>query len=103
MALLEAHGFPPFVVARPMDGGHYYVLRFVACFDRAASADVERVRACMGALADCVLDHGYVPYKASADAATRIAARAKPGFTELLTRVRDALDPDRRMNPGRWP
>jgi FAD/FMN-containing dehydrogenase len=103
MALLEAHGFPPFVVARPMDGGHYYVLRFVACFDRGAPAEVERVRACMGALADCVLDHGYVPYKASADAATRIAARAKPGFTELLTRVRDALDPDRRMNPGRWP
>ena len=48
MAILEEHGFPPFVVARPMDGGHYYVLRFVACFDKGDAAEVERVRACMG-------------------------------------------------------
>ncbi len=103
MATLERHGFPPFLVARPMAGGHYYVLRFVACFDKGDDREVERVRACMGELADLVLDHGYVPYKASADAAERILARAHPGFAELLTRVRDALDPERRMNPGRWP
>jgi len=103
MELLEDHGFPPFVVARPMDGGRYFVLRFVACFDRGDPSDVERTGKCMGALADCVLDHGYVPYKASAPAAERILARAHPGFAALLTRVRDALDPDRRLNPGRWP
>jgi FAD/FMN-containing dehydrogenase len=103
MAILEDHGFPPFLVARPMAGGHYYVLRFVACFDRGDPSDVERTGKCMGALADCVLDHGYVPYKASAPAAERIVARADDGFAALLTRVRDALDPDRRLNPGRWP
>ena len=103
MAILEEHGFPPFVVARPMDGGHFYVLRFVACFDKGDAAEVDRVRVCMGQLADCVLDHGYVPYKASADAAGRIVARADPGFVTLMNRVRDALDPDRRLNPGRWP
>jgi FAD/FMN-containing dehydrogenase len=103
MEILEDHGFPPFLVARPMDGGRYYVLRFVACFDRADASDVERTAKCMGALADCVLDHGYVPYKASAPAAERIVDRAAPGFAALLTRVRDALDPDRRLNPGRWP
>lgn len=102
LATLEAHGFPPFLVARPMDGGHYYVLRFVACFDRGDAAQVERVRACMGALADGVLDAGYVPYKPSADAAARIRARAHPGFTDLYDRVRGALDPEGRMNPGRW-
>jgi FAD/FMN-containing dehydrogenase len=103
MALLEEHGYPPFLVARPMDGGHYFVLRFVACFDRGDAEAVSRTGRCMGALADCVLDHGYVPYKASAPAAARIVARADPGFATLLTRVRDALDPDRRLNPGRWP
>jgi FAD/FMN-containing dehydrogenase len=101
-AVLERHGFPPLVVARPMDGGHYYVLRFVACFDRARERDVERVRAAMGEIAEVVLDAGYVPYKASADAAARIFDRARPGFATLLDRVRDALDPERRMNPGRW-
>ena len=85
-----------------MDGGHYYVLRFVACFDKADPAEVERVRVCMAELADLVLDHGYVPYKPSADAAARIRARAHPGFNELFDRVRGALDPTGRMNPGRW-
>jgi FAD/FMN-containing dehydrogenase len=43
-----------------------------------------------------------VPYKPSADAAHRILDRAHPGFVRMLERVRDAFDPDRRMNPGRW-
>ena len=103
LATLEAHGFPPFLVARPMEGGRYFVLRFVACFDKGDDAEVERVRACMGELADLVLDHGYVPYKASADAARRIVDRAHPGWVDLFRRVRDAVDPERRMNPGRWP
>ena len=103
LAVLEDHGFPPFLVARPMESGRYYVLRFVACFDRGDAEEVGRVRSAMGELADVVLDHGYVPYKASADAARRILDRADPGWTALWTRMRDALDPDRRMNPGRWP
>jgi hypothetical protein len=55
-----------------MEGGRYHVLRYVACFDRGDPGEVERVRAAMGELADVVLDHGYVPYKASADAARRV-------------------------------
>jgi FAD/FMN-containing dehydrogenase len=103
LAALERHGFPPFLVARPMEGGRYFVLRYVVCFDRGDAAEVSSVRECMGEVADIVLDHGYVPYKASADAAERILDRADSGWAALLTRVRDALDPERRMNPGRWP
>jgi FAD/FMN-containing dehydrogenase len=103
LAALERHGFPPFLVARPMEGGRYMVLRYVVCFDRGDEEEVGRVRACMGEVADLVLDHGYVPYKASADAARRILERADPGFVALYSRIRDALDPERRMNPGRWP
>ena len=102
MDLLVEHGFPPFLVSRPMDGGHFYVLRFVANFDKRDEEEVERVRTVMGKLADAVLDHEYVPYKPSADAAGRILERADPGFVRMLERVRDAFDPDRRMNPGRW-
>ncbi len=102
MDLLVEHGFPPFLVSRPMDGGHYFVLRFVANFDKADLGEVERVRTVMGKLADAVLDHQYVPYKPSSDAARRILDRAHPGFVRMLDRVRDAVDPDRRMNPGRW-
>jgi FAD/FMN-containing dehydrogenase len=102
MDLLAEYGFPPFLVARPMDRGHFYVLRFVANFDKGDPEEVGRVRTVMGQLADAVLDHQYVPYKPSADAARRILDRADPGFVRLLERVRDAFDPDGRMNPGRW-
>jgi glycolate oxidase len=102
MDLLTDHGFPPFLVSRPMDGGHFYVLRFVANFDKGNAAEVERVRTVMGKLADAVLQRDYVPYKPSADAAHRILDHAHPGFVRMLERVRDAFDPDRRMNPGRW-
>ena len=102
MDLLTEHGFPPFVVSRPMDGGHFYVLRFVANFDKGDDEEVDRVRTVMGKLADAVLDHDYVPYKPSADAARRILDRADPGFVRMLDRVRNVFDPDRRMNPGRW-
>src|SRR5205085_803327 len=76
LALLEEHGFPPFLVARPMAGGHYFVLRFVACFDKADPGEVQPVRTVMGRLADAVLEHGYVPYKPSAAAARRLLDRA---------------------------
>src|SRR5438105_8650111 len=61
MDLLVEHGFPPFLVSRPMDGGHFYVLRFVANFDKAEAAEVDRVRTVMGKRADAVLAHDYVP------------------------------------------
>ncbi|MBV8161366.1 MAG: FAD-binding oxidoreductase [Acidimicrobiia bacterium] len=102
LRLLREHGFPPFLVSRPMDGGHFYVLRFVVNFDKGNAQEVDRVRIVMGELANLVLDHDYVPYKPSADAARRILERAHPGFVHLLDRMRDALDPERRMNPGRW-
>ena len=35
-------------------------------------------------------------------AASRILARAHPGWVELWSRLRGVLDPERRMNPGRW-
>jgi FAD/FMN-containing dehydrogenase len=102
LELLVEHGFPPFLVSRPMDGGHFYVLRFVVNFDKGDEGEVQRVRTVMGKVADAVLDHDYVPYKPSADAARRILDRAHPGFVRMLDRVRDAFDPDGRMNPGRW-
>ena len=101
MAVLEEHGFPPFLVARPMEGGRYFVLRFVACFDQGDADEVERVRARAWASSPtCVLDHGYVPYKASADAG-RADPRPRPSRASrrCSRRVRDALDPDRRHEP----
>ena len=54
----------------------------------------------MGALADIVLDHGYVPYKASADAARRILARADPGLRRPAGPGARRARPRRPHEPG---
>ena len=102
MAILEAHGFPPFLVSRPMAGGHYGVLRFVACFDKGSPESVEAVSAAMTECCEMLLGIGYVPYKAPRWAARRMLKTADPGFVALMRRVKEALDPHGIMNPGRW-
>ena len=102
IAVVERHGFPPAIVARPMKGGHFVVLRFIHVFRRADAADRERVRRCNAELCDVLLEHGFVMYKTPAWAVDRYRAHLDPGFTRLVREVRGVLDPDRIMNPGRW-
>jgi FAD/FMN-containing dehydrogenase len=101
-AIVEAHGFPPTIVARPMKGGHYGVLRFVLLFRRDDEADVDRVRRCTTALCDELIRHGFVMYKTPGWAVARYAERLDPGFLRLTREVKQVLDPDGIMNPGRW-
>ncbi len=101
-AIMEAHGFPPTIVARPMKGGHYAVLRFIIRFDRAGEPEVERVRACNAALLDESIRHGFVMYKTPAWAVARYAERLDPGFARLAREVKTLLDPDGILNPGKW-
>lgn len=100
--LLEERGFPPIVVTRPMANGHYGVLRFICLFDRDDPDDVARTRETMTAVATAMLDRGYIPYKTPAYAVDLIAERADPGFLRLLRTVKDAVDPNGILNPGRW-
>lgn len=102
IAVVERHGFPPTIVARPMKGGHFAVLRFIQVFRRGDPADRERVHRCNAELCDALYDHGFVMYKTPAWAIERYRTRLDPGFARLVREVRQVLDPDRIMNPGRW-
>jgi glycolate oxidase len=102
-ALLEKYGFPPTLVARPMHGGHYAVLRFILTFDRRDAAEVARVRAAVREVGEMSLGLGFVPYKTPAWAVRELLApRVDPGMLQLLGRVRALLDPQGIMNPGKW-
>jgi len=100
--IIESESFPPVLVARPMKGGHFWVLRFILHFDRQEPRDVERVRRTLERLADCLLELNYVPYKPPAWVVGRIRQRDESGFFELLERIKHCLDPQGIMNPGRW-
>jgi glycolate oxidase len=98
----ERHGFPPTIVARPMKGGHFAVLRFIEVFRRGRPEEVERVRACNAELLEALLGYGYILYKTPGWAVERYRQRLDPGFVRLMREVRSILDPDHLLNPGRW-
>lgn len=100
--IVSRFGFPPTIVARPMKGGHFCVLRFIQVFHRADPADRERVRACNVALCDALLDDGFVMYKTPAWAVERYRRRLDPGTMRLMNELRQLLDPRNILNPGRW-
>jgi FAD/FMN-containing dehydrogenase len=100
--IIDHYGFPPMIVARPMKGGHFAVLRFIEIFQRTDEKDLERVRACNAELCDALLQHGYVLYKTPGWAVERYRSRLDPGFSRLMNEVRQNLDPNHLMNPGRW-
>jgi hypothetical protein len=100
--IMERYDFPPIVVARPMKGGHFGVIRFIEAFNRSDPAECERVLACNRELCAALLDLGFVMYKTPAWAVKHFKEHLDPGFARLLGEVRDVLDPDRIMNPGRW-
>lgn len=102
IAVVERHGFPPTIVARPMKGGHFAVLRFIQLFRHDDEDDRARVRRCNAELCDVLHGHGFVMYKTPAWAIDRYRPHLDPGFVRLVREVRDVLDPDRIMNPGRW-
>ena len=100
--IVERHGFPPMIVARPMKGGHFGVLRFIEVFERDSPDDRARVAACNLELCDALIELGFVMYKTPGWAVHRYADRLDPGFVRLLGEVKAMLDPTGIMNPGRW-
>ena len=46
-------------------------------------------------------DNGGIPYKPPVDFGNEINKRAHPGYLMLLKRVKDLLDPNDIMNPGK--
>ncbi len=103
MTLMEEHGFPPIVVTRPMQGGHFGVLRFIEVFDKKDVEQVKRVTVLNQQLSDLVIELGFFPYKTPAWIIDRHRDKIDPNFLKLAGEVRKLLDPNGIMNPGKWP
>jgi glycolate oxidase len=103
VAIMARHGFAPILVSRPMKGGHFGVMRFIATFDKKSAEERARVREMSGELVDAGVELGFIPYKTPPWVVERIRARLDPGFLATLARVRGALDPRGTMAPRCWP
>ena len=57
---------------------------------------------CIREAAKVLIDAGGIPYKPPTDFAREINKRADPGWIDLICDIKDMLDPNGIMNPGKW-
>jgi FAD/FMN-containing dehydrogenase len=100
--VMEAAGFAPALVSRPMRGGHFAVLRMLITFDKDDPTERRKVRETNRAVLAAVLPLGFLPYKCPPWAWELLRERLDPGFAALLERVRGALDPAGILSPRAW-
>jgi glycolate oxidase len=100
--LMDEAGRPPLMVARPMKGGHYAVLRFIERFDRTSEEETARIRELNVKLGRALMELGYVPYKCPSILYDDLFEKLDPGFADLMVRLKNAVDPHGILNPDRW-
>ncbi len=95
------NGLIPVGVLRPMKADHYFVLRFIIPFKSNDQEEIGRVKKALKGIVETVLDIGGVPYKMSPWAAKMVWEQSDISFYKLLKRIKNMIDPNDIMNPGK--
>ncbi len=99
--ILTAQNLSPATRVTNYRGVHYGMLRVMIPFPKKDPEATEKARR---AIVECLkvdLDNGGIPYKPPVDFGLEINRRAHPGYIDLLRRVKQMLDPNDIMNPGK--
>jgi FAD/FMN-containing dehydrogenase len=94
-------GFMPVGVLRPMKENHYFVLRFIIAFNSSDKEDVIKARQAIDGVAKIILETGGCPYKMSPSVAKLIWEKADPSFYKFIAKIKDCVDPNGILNPGK--
>jgi glycolate oxidase len=93
----------PQLVVHEMCWGHIGCFREIVSFDVCDPEQVEQVRKAHEEEVRLLLDHGYVIYKPPKFATDIIINEyMDKGFYQLMKKIRETLDPNHIMAPGRW-
>jgi len=87
---------------RVMNEGHFVGLRWMLPYDKGDPEMVKRIEALCSEQIDMVLEMGYIPYKTPVWAIRKLEERADPNWVKLHRRIKEMLDPNNILNPGRW-
>ncbi len=95
------HGLSPATRFTDYAGAHYGMLRCMTPFDKR---DPKSVQAARDAMVECVragIPLGMLPYKPPVEYQNELNAVADAGWILLMTKIKDMLDPNNIMNPGK--
>lgn len=70
------------------------------CFDKGDKASAQRARECYDALLSAVLREGYAPYRVGIQSMRMI--HSENGYGKVVERIKQALDPNNIISPGRY-
>jgi 4-cresol dehydrogenase (hydroxylating) len=71
-------------------------------FDKGDPEQVKKIEALWKEQLEMVIENGYIPYKTPVTAIRILEKRIVPEWVRLNRRVKEMLDPNNIMNPGRW-
>jgi FAD/FMN-containing dehydrogenase len=101
-ALQDKYDITRSCYTRIMNEGHFAGLRWMLPYNKEDPETVRRVEALCLEQLDMVLDMGYIPYKTPVWAVRKLEERADPEWVRLHRRLKEMLDPNNILNPGRW-
>jgi FAD/FMN-containing dehydrogenase len=100
--LQDKYGITRSSYTRIMNEGHFAAIRWLLPFDKGDPELVRRIKALCVEQMDMVISMGYIPYKTPVWAVRKLEKLVSPEWLNLHRRVKEMLDPNNIMNPGRW-
>jgi glycolate oxidase len=87
---------------RIMNEGHFRAVRWLLPYDKGNPEDVARIRDVSAEQLRMILETGYMPYKTPVWAMKELKKQMDPNLLALQRRIKQMLDPNDILNPGRW-
>jgi 4-cresol dehydrogenase (hydroxylating) len=97
--LMLRHGFEPIISLTVLTDRTLSCIISIA-YDRDVPGEDDRAMKCYRELLDCLATHGYYSYRLSIAAMS--AANDNREYTAMLRTIKDALDPNGILAPGRY-
>ena len=99
--VFDRYGFTPYIRLSIYRGTLQGMMRALMPYNRSDEKDIETVRKIARDVVQVILDCGGLIYKAPSFACEEMWKRGDPNFFKLLKEIKQTLDPNRIMNPGR--
>jgi FAD/FMN-containing dehydrogenase len=99
--LMEKYKFSPVVWLAAVDHGRQALVMPIVLFDPKSSEEYKTVEAFDVEMTEQFLDMGGIPYRPNVNVHAPMVMSKSKGYYELLRKIKQAVDPNGIMHPGR--